>query len=83
MVTGRREDVATARREIISAAEHFSMIDQRNPDPFQFQPSTNVMFLKEFLRLVCFTLQGAEKDRPRIPQGQPLQGQRASPHPLS
>uniref|UniRef100_A0A452REZ4 Mex-3 RNA binding family member A n=1 Tax=Ursus americanus TaxID=9643 RepID=A0A452REZ4_URSAM len=26
MVTGRREDVATARREIISAAEHFSMI---------------------------------------------------------
>uniref|UniRef100_A0A8B9GH66 Mex-3 RNA binding family member A n=5 Tax=Telluraves TaxID=3073808 RepID=A0A8B9GH66_9PSIT len=26
MVTGRREDVAMARREIISAAEHFSMI---------------------------------------------------------
>ncbi|XP_028911810.1 RNA-binding protein MEX3A [Ornithorhynchus anatinus] len=26
MVTGRREDVATARREIMSAAEHFSMI---------------------------------------------------------
>lgn len=28
------------------------VLDQRNSGPFQFQQSSNVMFLKEFLRLV-------------------------------
>lgn len=43
MVTGRREDVAMARREIISAAEHFSMIRaSRNKNTSLNESSTPV-----------------------------------------